>query len=83
MTPEELIAWHAHQLAFLPDTDSAVVQLHRDAMHCVERLRAEVKTLRRAHECANAEALRLAEELRKRDSSWGKPMILNDAAVEK
>ena len=48
-----------------------------------EDMRAEVEALRRAHERANAEALRLAEELRKRDPSWGKPMILNDAAVEK
>jgi hypothetical protein len=44
MTPEELIAWHAHQITFLPKTPSiSVVQLHRDAMHCVERMRAELR----------------------------------------
>ena len=41
MTPSELIAWHAHQITFLPATDNAMVKHHRDAMHCVERLRAE------------------------------------------
>ena len=41
MKPEELIAWHAHQITFLPETGNALVQHHRDAMHCIEKLRAE------------------------------------------
>lgn len=43
MTPEQLIAWHAHQITFLPATDNAVVQLHREAINCVVRLRTEIK----------------------------------------
>ena len=48
MTPEELIAWHAHQITFLPDGDNAMVKHHCDAMHCVERLRAELSAVRAA-----------------------------------
>ena len=46
MTPSELIAWHAHQITFLPATDNAMVQHHRDAMHCIERLRADAERYR-------------------------------------
>lgn len=42
MTPEELIDWHAHQITCLPQTDNVVVKHHREAMHCIERLRAEL-----------------------------------------
>jgi hypothetical protein len=55
MTPSELIAWHAHQITFLPETDNTMVQHHRDAMHCIERLRAELARMRDASEACTQE----------------------------
>ena len=54
MTPSELIAWHGHQITFFPETDNTMVKHHRDAMHCIERLRAERDALvLLLEQCAN------------------------------
>lgn len=41
----------------------------------------DAEKMRKRHESSHAEVLRLADELRKRDPTWGSPMRLNNAAI--
>lgn len=44
--------------------------------------RRDAEKMRKRHESSHAEVLRLADELRKRDPTWGSPMRLNNAAIQ-